>query len=138
MKQIIINAIVTPDETVLVSENRHDFKTHEDTKTKKRYGVDGGTEYCRMIGDITDCKDITLYIDDDEIVDEYFKYYRNIFKWGTYGKSGKEKYKQVKLKDMSNSHIKNIFETQKHLSNKVLKLFQKELKYRDDNKVIIL
>ena len=40
---------------------------------------------------------------------------RETFKWGTYGKSGKDEYKQVKLCDMSNSHIEAILETQPHI-----------------------
>ena len=55
---------------------------------------------------------------------------RNYFKWGTYGKSGTDPYKQVLLKDMSNEHIQAIIDTQFHLTEGEIIIFETELSYR--------
>ena len=61
-KQIIYNAIKTPDGTIISSHHRHDFVTHKD-KNGKTYGVDGGQSYLRRIGDISDCKELSMYLE---------------------------------------------------------------------------
>lgn len=61
--KIIVNAICTPDGTVLLSANRHDYRTHVDANGKT-YGVDGGAEYLRRIGDVWDCEELSIYLDE--------------------------------------------------------------------------
>lgn len=64
--KIIVNAICTPDGTVLLSATRHDFRTHVDANGKT-YGVDGGTDYLKRIGDIGDCEEMSIYEDDQGV-----------------------------------------------------------------------
>lgn len=59
-KRLIYNAIKTPDNTIIESIHRHDFNTHID-RNGKTYGVDGGLEYCRRMGDMSDCIDLSIY-----------------------------------------------------------------------------
>lgn len=129
---IIRNAIITPDGTELVSETVHDYKTHTDAVTGKIYGVDGGTEYQRLIGDIDDCKVICLTTENSPI-----EVIRKYFTWGTYGKDGVGDYRRVKLMEMSNDHIHAILETQMQLSEDRREIFFKELEYRDIRGIFI-
>ena len=44
--RIIINAIETPDGTVLISAHRHDYRDHTDANGSY-YAVDGGHDYLK-------------------------------------------------------------------------------------------
>jgi len=55
---------------------------------------------------------------------------REIQTWGTYGKLGKNKLKEVFIKDLEISHIKKIIETQKHNSKELMNILKNEIKYR--------
>tara|TARA_R110000868_G_scaffold148357_1_gene370189 strand:- start:17507 stop:17839 length:333 start_codon:yes stop_codon:yes gene_type:complete len=59
MSQLIRNAIQTPDGTILESNHRHDFVTHLD-KNGEVYGIDGGLNYQRIIGNLSDYTDLTV------------------------------------------------------------------------------
>lgn len=104
-RQVVYNAIQTPDGTLLVSRHRHDYVAHEDTITKKYYAVDGGHDYVRYVGNvINECKMITHYADEPhEIIREFVE-------WGTYGINGDEELKYIKVKDMSISHIEAVLD----------------------------
>lgn len=47
--RIILNAIETPDGTVLISSHRHDYRDHTDANGSY-YAVDGGRDYLRRTG----------------------------------------------------------------------------------------
>lgn len=135
---IIKNAIITPDGTELISEHRHDFKMYKDSITGKEYGVDGGCEYQRLIGDMNDCKVILIEVDEEEsFTPESFDMIRNSFKWGSRGKDGKQPLVQKKLKELSNAHIEAIIKTQTHISKTTKHMFLTELSYRNLNKISI-
>lgn len=130
---IIKNAITTPDGTELISEHRHDFKLHLDKVTGKEYGVDGGHDYQRTIGDWKDCKaTLVSYPGSD------FELVRNAFKWGTFGKDGKSKLVYKKLSELTNSHIDAIIKTQTHLPKDAIDMFKHELKYRQEFSINIV
>lgn len=95
---LIYNAIRTPDGTIIESTHRHDFVCHEDANGQ-RYCVDGGLEYARRVNWSEDCEDISLYDDEPHEVQ------REVLKWGTYGKSGREPLRKVAIKDMETDHI---------------------------------
>jgi len=129
---IIKNAIITPDGTELVSEYRHDFKMHLDTVTGKEYGVDGGNDYQRLIGDYHECKVILIQSESSA-----FEEIRTFFKWGSYGKDGKGPAVKKSLAELSDAHIEAIIKTQTHLSPNTIGLFKLEQKYRTDNAIEI-
>ena len=75
-RKLIYNGLVTPDNTKICSLHQHDFNCHTDSKTGKQYCVDGGLDYCRYIGDIDECKQIRLFLDDQyNLIREYFEIY---------------------------------------------------------------
>lgn len=100
MKSIILNAMRTPDGTVLISRNRHDYVTHTD-ENGKTYMLDGGLDYIRSSAH----GDETYMILDDS---EPFDLKRWVVVWGTYGKDGTQPltYKPVAL--MDTLHIKAV------------------------------
>jgi len=126
-RQIIYNAIETPDGTLLVSRHRHDYVAHTDTITGEYFGVDGGLDYIRYIGPVIEkCKMITHYLDEGHEVA------REFMAWGTYGVSGKEPLHYIKIKDMSNDHIESVFD---YLEDRGKSLFKQvlltEIEYRE-------
>jgi len=59
-----------------------------------------------------------------------FKVLREMVKWGTYGKSGKDRLKWVSVAEMDDEHIMNILRTQLHITSDFRRILIKELEYR--------
>ena len=101
MKQLVYNAIITPDGHILESLWRHDYREHVDKSNGKTYMVDGGLDYARRSynGD-----EIPLYIystDPHEFV-------RKVAYRLGYGKPGSKYYgtfRKTLIKDMSDAHL---------------------------------
>ncbi len=127
--KIIRNVIITPDGTILESSHRHDYKTHID-KNGELYINDGGREYLRRSVNKEPFEDLTVYSTDS------IEKLRELYYWGSYGKSGDD-YKVKYLKELSNAHIEAIIETQKHLSESIIDIFQRELDYRVKNNIFV-
>lgn len=129
---ILLNAIKTPDGTILSSTHRHDYVAHEDEVTGKVYGVDGGGEYFRRIGDVEDCEDLS-------ITDKTpFSEVRNKFHWGSYGVNGDEPLTRRRMSELSNSHIQAIIENVfKNKKNTFKTWFDMELKFREEHNIQI-
>lgn len=135
MPQILYNAIMTPDGTILQSKSIHDFVSYEDKVSGEVYFVDGGLAYLKRSVNKVPATELSLTTDDPHDV------VRQRFTWGTYGKitegdltkgvDGKQQKKYVKLKDLTDQHIANILRTQKQLPDFVQDLFRVELVYRD-------
>lgn len=129
---ILSNAIKTPDGTFLFSRHVHDFVTHTDKKTKKLYGVDGGSDYLRRIGDTNDCEDCVI------TTDTKFPEIRNRFHWGSYGKDGSGKHEYRRISELSDSHLEAIL---KNLNfpkgSHVKKWFECEQEFRKKIKIFV-
>lgn len=93
-RQIVYNALQTPDGTILESFSRHDYKEHVD-KNGKLYSVDGGLAYQHydMHGDE---KLLTVYLD------EPFTKVRQYFHWGAVRD---KKRVWIKLCDIDDDHL---------------------------------
>lgn len=117
--------LTTPDGTELISTHRHNYVVHKDANGKE-YGIDGGNDYCRLIGDIGDCtyREITSKSPHEEI--------REYYEWGTYGINGDQSVRYIKLKDLSIDHIKAILSTQTQLKDELVNIFNDELEFRKD------
>ena len=123
--KIVANRIRTPDGTILESMHRHDYVTYVD-KNGKQYMVDGGLDYLRRnVHDDAPYEELSVYADDLHIE------IRNVFKWGTRGKDGKQPLTYVPLKDLTTPHIEAILETQTHIPGYIRKIFEDELDFRE-------
>lgn len=125
MPQILYNAIMTPDGTILQSKSIHDFVSYEDEVSGEVYFADGGLAYLKRSVNKVPATELSLTTDDPHDV------VRQRFTWGTYGVDGKQQKKYVKLKDLTDKHITNILRTQQQLPDFVQDLFRIELVYRD-------
>jgi len=122
--KILVNKIMTPDGTILISTHVHDYKTYTDVVSGEQYMVDGGNEYLRRNVNTIPYKELSVYTNDEHIL------IRNEFMWGTRGKNGDQPLKYVKLKKLTQDHIEAIIETQYQLPEYIIKVFCDELKFR--------
>ena len=124
-KLIIINAIQTPDGTVLRSTSRHDFNQYVDDNGKT-YMIDGGLDYihCSANGDE---KHIQVYLEDG------INAYRTQPLWGTYGKDPKPPYvlRYLSLADMETEHIRAVLDGGFQIHPHLKTAFETELNYRE-------
>ena len=100
MNALILNAIQTPDGTVLESHSRHDYVTHTDANGKE-YMVDGGLAYVRT----------TLHDDQISLAlydDEPHEVQREVLKWGTRGVNGDQPLTFKPISEMDTAHIGNV------------------------------
>jgi hypothetical protein len=76
--------------------------------------------------------DNLYYIEEYELLAKFFPEIspREYLTWGTRGKDNKQELKYKLIKDLSNDHLKNIIETQDHLSKGFKELLEQELEYR--------
>ena len=111
----------------IVSKSRHDFVTCKCGKVS----TDGGHSYQRILGNPEDYEITTISIPDTE---ESFKENHEVLRveltWGTYGKEGKDKYKTVKISELTTDHIEAILLTQNLINIMIKKTLINELKYR--------
>ncbi len=104
---IIQNAVkITEDgkETFLVSSSVHHFNQYT-FKDGSTFAVDGGKEYLRRVGNLTDPRTREGYSLND---DDHFDVIKRWLLWGTRGKSGQEKMEYVPLFECSTPHLQAI------------------------------
>ncbi len=138
-RQIIYNAIQTPDGTIISSNNRHDYVIHTD-KNGKTYGVDGGLEYLRRIGDVSDCKDLSMYL--EPWTSEFHEMARKVVKRGGRGKNGDQPLTWVPICEMNDSWVLATIEynTDRGMGidkNWFTNLLHEEMHYRNANGITI-
>ncbi len=69
---------------------------------------------------------------------ELFLKQREILTWGSYGKDGKQPRKEIPFKDLSDLHISNILETQRHIVGTPIELMLLiEVEYRKTKGIIV-
>ena len=111
----------------IVSKSSHDFVTCKCGKVS----TDGGRLYQRILGNPEDYEITTIWIQDtDESFKENHELLRVELTWGTYGKGGKDKYKTVKISELTTVHIEAILLTQNQINSMIKKVLINELKYR--------
>ena len=120
---IVVNAIRTPDGTIVRSNTKHHFAQHEDANGNT-YAVDGGTSYIRRVCSAQDYTELSVYTDSPH------EDIRTLFEWGTYGKRGDQQLTWVKLMSMETAHIKAILKKER-LVVRISKVFEDELQYRN-------
>ena len=117
---IIRNSMQTPDGTEIVSRTRHDYVTYED-ENGETYMVDGGTAYLRRSINEEEATDTTVMLHHGHDM------VREAFQWGTRGEEGDEEVTYLLLKDMTESHMRNIIND----GYNVAALMQAELDWRE-------
>lgn len=124
-KQLIYNAIRTPDGTVLVSYHRHDYVSHIDANGEY-YANDGGTDYLRRTVNKVPAEDLSLYDDAP------FEVLREFIHRGGRGKSGNDPLKYVKLSEVNDEWLQAIIHYEEELrpNNRFLKYYKKEKEWR--------
>ena len=132
-RQIIYNAIKTPDGTVISSTHGHDFVTHED-KNGKTYGVDGGTNYLKRVGDTSDCEDLSLYL--EKWTPEFHEKAREVVKRGGRGSDGKSPLVWVPISEMNDNWIAGtiVYNSERGFTpenNWFTEILSKEVDYRE-------
>ena len=133
MKQILCNRIQTPDGTILISHNRHDYKTHVD-KNGYEYMVDGGMDYLRRnIVQEAPYTEMSVYDDSP------YETIREVLFRGGRGKDGKQPLKYVALNEMSNDWVESVigYEELVRPDNRYLKYYRQEVEYRKKNNILI-
>jgi len=124
-RQIIQNAIKTPDGTILVSAYRHDYQQHVDITNGVTYMVDGGLDYIRRSGQ--------NYIELAVYADEPFEELRLKYMRGSRGKDGKQPLKHIVIAEMDDEHLLSAIKYNADSGNPNClpnKLYAKELAYR--------
>jgi len=131
-RKIIVNQIKTPDGTVLISHNRHDYVTYTD-KNGQHYSVDGGEAYLRRGFDKQDYEEISLYDDSP------FEEIRKALHRGGRGKDGKQPLTYTLLAEMNDNWVQAVIDYEEELrpNNVFLQFFRKELEYRKENSISI-
>lgn len=121
----IYNAIKTPDGTVLWCQTSHDYQTHHDKVSGELYMNDGLGYMIRRSLNNMPYEDLSIH------ANEPHEKVRTAPFWGAYGKDGKNPRVVMALKDMEDSHIEAILDTQRQIKGTVLEtLFKNEQKYR--------
>jgi len=98
--KLILNALRTPDGTVIQSRHRHDYVTYTDANGKE-YMVDGGLDYLRR--SIHDDQ-----IDLSEYDDAPHERQRELLTWGTYGIKGDQPLQYKTIEEMETGHLEAV------------------------------
>lgn len=123
-KNLIYNAIQTPDGTVLVSRYRHDYVSYVDVNGEK-YVLDGGLDYVKASVNKIPAKSLAIYDDSPhEVIREYLSR-------GSYGKDGSEELKYTLLKDIDYLDELIAYEEKHRPDNPYLKHYYNEREYRN-------
>jgi hypothetical protein len=135
MQIMLSNIIRTPDGTILECLHRHDYQAYQDKVSNEIYINDGLGYYCRRSVNIVPYEDLSVTTADP------FELQRSAFKWRSrYDKNMQLLDRPVYrlLKDMSDSHIQAILDTQEHIADTyVQRLFEQELEYRKANNITV-
>lgn len=132
-KRLILSQIQTPDGTILRSYHVHDYVTHLD-KNGETYMLDGGNEYQRYNICEEPFKDLSIWSDAP------YEIIRKNYHRGGRGKNNNEPLKWVPMNEMSNEWLKACVKYNNELGmNKSYAnyLYNKEIQYRRDNKILI-
>jgi hypothetical protein len=125
-KKILLNAIETPDGTIIISRHRHDFVSHIDANGQY-YAVDGGNEYLRRVFDTDDFKDVSVYDDGSH------RTRRTNLVWGVNYDKDMNRLPDTDyryIKDLSTDHIEAILDGGFCRNEFYKEVFNDELNYR--------
>lgn len=127
---ILMNAIRTPDGTVIQSRGVHDYVQHRDANGEV-YMVDGGTAYLRRNKNTEPYEELSQYYkEDDHLHNRQYAY------WGTRGPAGDQPLTWKAIRDLDTEHIEAILTTETHIrGSHIEKILKTELHIREDREV---
>lgn len=126
-RKIILNAIKTPDGTILMSMYRHDYKAYTDKISGEEYMVDGGLDYLRRNVNKVPYEELSVFDDGTH------ETRRQHLLWGrNFDKDGNRLLKTefIPIKDMGSDHILAILNNIRNIDPLYKETFENELKYR--------
>lgn len=115
---------------VITSYHGHDYKTC----TCGSLSVDGGMNYLKRAGEISNCKELSIYSDVP------FEVIRENFHRGGRGKDGTQPLTWIPMDKMSNAWLENCItynENGGQGNSFANKMYRKELEYRKENDIFI-
>lgn len=120
-KILLVNGLITPDGTVLITHHQHDYQSYKD-QNGETYIIDGGPfEYgVRISSNTIKAKHFHIYNTDDySIIRDFFEFNVN---YNNY----------IKIKDLSLNNIEDLLNIE-NLEKHLIELLHKEIKYRNIN-----
>lgn len=129
---LLVNSFQTPDGTVLVSRQRHDYVSHEDKVTGTTFAIDGGNSYLRWMPG-GDYKDLSVYSDDP-----HEKIRKGVERGGR-GINGDEPLTYVTLDKINDDWLAAIivYEEKFRPDNFYLPIFRDEVEYRKEHNITV-
>jgi len=126
--QIVLNAIKTPDGTIIMSHHRHDYVTYTDANGLD-YMVDGGHDYLRR-----NLHEGAPYIELSVTDSAPFEQIRESLHWGNRGKDNRQPLKFLPICRMADDHLEAILRL-KMGGEWVQSIMREELSYREENNI---
>jgi hypothetical protein len=138
-KQIIYNAMQTPDGTIIESKNRHDYVTHID-ENGETYMVDGGKDYLKRSVNEVPAKDLSMYL--EPWTEEFHEKARKVVKRGGRGINGDQPLTWVPICEMNDGWVKATidYNTERGMGLKkswFTRLLAHEVQYRKVNEITV-
>ena len=121
---MVVNALRTPDGTLLISRHRHDYVTHEDVNGNQ-YMIDGGLDYIRSSANGDEVYETVYMEDGHDVVREHLT-------WGTYGKDGDQPLEYVLIKDMEDGHLQACLDNVEGMYPVIRESMENELHFREN------
>ena len=132
-RNIVHNAIQTPDGTIIESRHRHDYVEYIDANGNE-YMVDGGLDYLRRGYTVADYTEMSLYEDDDiEVI-------RKVVTRGGRGKDGRQPMTFTPICDMNDEWLEAAiqYNIDYGMGHGVMnRLYKREQEYRTQNNIIV-
>ena len=132
-RNIVHNAIQTPDGTIIESRHRHDYVEYIDANGNE-YMVDGGLDYLRRGYTVADYTEMSLYEDDDiEVI-------RKVVTRGGRGKDGRQPMTFTPICEMNDEWLEAAiqYNVDYGMGHGVMnRLYKREQEYRTQNNIIV-
>lgn len=132
-RNLVHNAIQTPDGTIIESRHRHDYVEYIDSNGNE-YSVDGGLDYLRRGYTTPDYIELARYEDED------IEVLRKVVTRGGRGKDGRQPLTFVPICDMNDEWLEAAiqYNIDYGMGHGVMnRLYKREQEYRTQNNIII-
>ena len=132
-RNIVHNAIQTPDGTIIESRHRHDYVEYTDANGNF-YSVDGGMDYLRRGYTVQDYTELSRYEDED--IEEL----RKVITRGGRGKDGRQPLEFTPICDMNDEWLQAAidYNIDYGMGHGIMnRLYKREQEYRTQNNITV-